>query len=63
MCAAADVHPQSLLLYKPPGCGKSLVAHAMLNEATPGQPHIDLKTQNYFKTRNEVCLASKRFKL
>src|SRR5438045_2008010 len=30
-----DTQQQSFLLYGPPGCAKSLFAHAMLNEAEP----------------------------
>jgi hypothetical protein len=54
MCALAGVIPQSILLYGPAGCGKSLLAHAMLNEATPEQPHIDLKTSELLQDPNSV---------
>src|SRR5215469_15061222 len=42
MCARADVPRQSILLYGPPGCGKSLLAHAMLNEASQQPFHVVL---------------------
>jgi hypothetical protein len=49
MCAAADVHPQSLLLHGPPGCGKGLLAHAMLNEDVELQKEVlnDLRASHY----------------
>lgn len=54
MCALADARPQSILLYGPPGCGKSLLAHAFLNKATPEKPHIELKTSELLQDPNLV---------